>query len=224
MMIRQAIVIGLGQFGMALVRTLVERGVEVIAVDSRLELVQAVSELAAQALCLDATDEQALSRLLPAQRDLCVCAIGSDSREAAILVTALLRQMGAPRIVARAPDELLERILLLVGAHEVVNPERAFGQRLATRLLYENIIEEIPLGTDLVLTELRAPSALLGRTLRELELPRRYGLNVVAIRRRDALGMGRVEQSSPGSILEEGDILIIVAHPGAVQEMSKTIQ
>lgn len=217
---KQALIIGLGQFGFSLAQTLVERGVEVIAIDTREEVVQAASELVTQALCLDATNEQALASIAPARRDLCVCAIGSDSREAAILVTALLRQMGARRIITRASDKLLERILLLVGAHEVVNPERAFGQRLATRLLYDGIVEEVPLGSDLVLTELRAPTHFIGRTLRDLELPRRFGLTVVAIRRK-VQGESQVDQPAADYVLGEDDLLIIVAKPGAVQSMTQ---
>lgn len=219
---KQAIIIGLGQFGLSLAQSLIDRGVEVIVVDKHMELVQAASDIAAQALCFDASDEQALARLEPARRDLCVCAIGGDSREAAILVTALLRQMGARRIIARAPDALLERILLLVGAHEVVNPERAFGQRLATRLLYDGIVEEVPLGSDLVLTELKTPMAFAGRTLRALELPTRYGITVVAIRRK-LQGKGQLEQPSADYTLGEEDLLVIVAKPGAVQQMTQQL-
>ena len=93
---KQALIIGLGQFGTALARTLAKRGVEVIAVDSKYELVQAIADDVDEALCFDATDEQALAGVAPAQRDLCVSAIGPEARDASIIVTALLRQLGAP--------------------------------------------------------------------------------------------------------------------------------
>ena len=126
---RQVVVIGLGQFGMALTRSLSERGADVIAIDTQPDKIQMAAAFASEALCFDATDEEALARINPAKRDVCVCATGDQSKEAAIIVTALLRQLGAPRIIARANDDLHKRILLLVGAHEVVNPEWAFGER-----------------------------------------------------------------------------------------------
>lgn len=213
-------VIGLGQFGMALAKSLAQRGVDVLAVDSKPELVNLASHFASEAACFNAMDEEALGRAVPNRRDLCVCAIGDESREGAIVVTALLRKMGAPRIVARATDDLLERILQLVGAHEVFNPERAFGERLATRLLYQGIIEEIPLGDDLVITELAPPPAMLGRNLIELKLPHKYGITVVAIRR-VVEDHGTVIQPDPHAPLQSDDILVVVARPGATQRLTE---
>jgi trk system potassium uptake protein TrkA len=209
-------VIGLGQFGMALAQSLAERSVEEMAVDARLERVQVASDFAASAVQFDATDEDALRRTSPERRDVCVCAIGDENREGSIMCTALLRQLGAPHIVARATDTVHERILRLVGAHDVVNPERAFGERLATRLLYSAVLDEVPIGGDLVLTELRPPAAFVGRTLSELSLPRRHEINVVAIRRE---GDKAVSTPSPETPLQEKDILIVVSPPNAVARL-----
>lgn len=213
---RQALVIGLGQFGMSLARALSERGVEVLAVDSHLEAVQTAAAFCAEAIAFDATDEEALLQVAPGKRDLCVCAIGTESREKAIIVTALLRQMGAPRIVSRASDDVTERILKLVGAHEVVNPERAFGERLATRLAHEGLLDQVPLGSDLVITELHPPASIVGRTLIELKLPSRYDVTVVATRR-TVNGEGRVMLPDPTDPIRNDDILVIVARSGAIQ-------
>lgn len=209
-------VIGLGQFGMALAQSLAERSVEVMAVDARAERVQVASDFAASAVQFDATDEDALRRTSPERRDVCVCAIGDENREGSIMCTALLRQLGAPHILARATDPVHERILRLVGAHDVVNPERAFGERLATRLLYSAVLDEVPIGGDLVLTELRPPAAFVGRTLSELSLPRRHEINVVAIRRE---GDKTVSTPSPETPLQEKDILIVVSPPNAVARL-----
>lgn len=221
-MAKQALVIGLGQFGNTVARALARRGLEVLAVDSRPDLVQAISGSVGEAVCLNALDEAALARTAPAERDLCICAIGEQYRENAIIVTALLRQQGAPRIIARAGDDLLERILLLVGAHEVVNPERAFGERLATRLIHEGILEEIPLGQDLVISELLVPPALVGRKLIELELPRRFGLTVLGLRRK-VEERSTVVTPDPRAPLLEGEILIVVARPGAAQKLAERL-
>lgn len=213
---KQALVIGLGQFGMSLAHALARRGVEVLAIDTDPEAVQTAAGFCAEALALDASDEQALAQISPRQRDLCVCAIGPESREKAIIATALLRQMGAPHIVARASDDVTERILKLVGAHEVVNPERAFGERLANKLAYEGLLEQVPLGEDLVITELRPPPAIVGRTLIELKLPARHDVTVVATRR-TVEGEGRVMLPIPTDPIRADDILVVVARSQAVE-------
>ncbi len=212
----QALIIGLGQFGMALARTLSELGVEVLAVDHNPQLVQAAASFATEAACFDASDEDSLARADPSRRDLCVCAIGNEAREASIIVTALLRQMGARRIVARATDDLTERILRLVGAHQIVNPERAFGERLANRLLYQDIVEELPLGSDLVITEIHPPTAMVGRSLAQLHLLERFDVNTIALR---PVGGGVTIKPDPQRPLASEDILVLVSRPEAIRKL-----
>ena len=165
-------------------------------------------------------DEVALARTLPERRDLCVCAIGDESRESSIIVTALLRQLGAKRLVARATNALHERILRLIGAHEVVNPEAAFGERFANHLLHPLVVDEIQLGNDLVLTELRPPTSCVGRSLADLAFPRRFGLTVVAIRHGED---GTVEMPDPKRALAADDLLVVVAKTGQVGRFMETL-
>lgn len=217
---RQAIVIGLGQFGLAVATSLTEKGVEVLAVDTREERVRAAAQVVAEAVSFDATDEAALAGINPSRRDLCICAIGNEAREASIITTALLRQLGAKRVVARGLDPLHERILHLVGAHEVVNPEQAFGERYATRLMYASVVDEIELGEDLVITELHPPPTFVGRDLASLELPRRYGLTVIAVRRPDK---SSAELPDPRRPFQQGDLLVVVSRRDAVARFLEKI-
>ncbi len=210
----QVLIVGLGQFGMALARALHANGDEVIAVDIDPHSVQVAAGFASQAVAMDAMEEAELVQLRPAARDICVCAIGNDSREASIVVTAMLRQLGARRIVARATDEVHERILNLVGAHEVINPERAVGARLAARLSRRGLLEVLPLGDDVEITELRAPEALAGRTLKELGLPRRFQVTVLAVRRGSPQS-GRVLLADANLRIEAGDVLVMFGPVGA---------
>jgi trk system potassium uptake protein len=216
----QAIVIGLGQFGLALATALTQKGVEVLGVDARAERVRAAAPVLTEVVSFDSTDEEALARTNPPDRDVCVCAIGNEAREASIITTALLRQMGARRVVARATDPLHERILHLVGAHEVVNPEQAFGERYATRLVYATILDEIELGADLVITELKPPSPFVGRDLASLELPRRFGVTVIAMRRADR---ETAELPDPRRPLGPDDLLVVVARRGAVAQLLQKV-
>lgn len=215
---RQAIVIGLGQFGMSLARSLAQKDVEVLAVDRNEDLVRTASSFATQAARFDATDEQQLARASPDRRDLSIVAIGNESREGSIICTALLRQMGAQRIIARAVDPLHERILHLVGANEVVNPEQAFGERFAAHLLYAGVIDEIRLGRDLSITELRVPPAFVGRSLIDLQMPNRYGLTVIALRRET---IEHVIVPNPTEPLVDGDILVVVGKLHAITEFAE---
>jgi trk system potassium uptake protein TrkA len=217
-MARQVLVVGLGQFGMALARHLSARGVEVLAVDLREEAVAAAAAFAEEAVALDATDEEALARLAPAARDVCVCAIGQEAREASIVTTALLRQMGAKKLLARATDPLHERILKLVGAHEVINPEARIGERLAGRLARDGLLDLMPLGDELVISEIASPPAFAGRTLAQLKLPSRHGVTVIAIRR-VAEGAGRYLLPAPDVTLVGGDVLVTISTPGAVDRL-----
>ncbi|QDU69248.1 potassium channel family protein [Engelhardtia mirabilis] len=213
---QQVLVVGLGQFGMAAARALSAGGVKVLAVDVDDNLVRLASTFAAEAVRLDATDEEALATTSPAQRNVCLCAIGHEAREASIICTALLRQMGAKRVIARANDDVHARILTLVGASVVVNPEREYGERFANRIVYQDIRGEMALGEGLIVTEIDLPDDFAGQTLGELRLPVRFGVTVVAIRRS---GSGQITSPGPESQLEQGDILVVVAKPGAVPRM-----
>lgn len=217
---QQALIVGLGQFGMALARSLARHGTEVIAVDRRSERVQIASAFATEAVAIDAMDEVELARLRPRARDLCVCAIGDENREASIIVTATLRQMGAQRLVARATDGTHERILRLVGATEVLNPERMLGERLAARFAYPGVIDVVPLGDDLIITELRPPASSIGRTLAQLHLQRNYQLTLLAVRRRGEARDRTILPSAELKILE-GDVLVLVGPDGAARRFSE---
>lgn len=219
-MSKQAIVIGLGQFGMSVARALTNRGVEVIAIDKREDKVRAAAAFVTQALAFDATDAEALAQTSPERREVGLCAIGDEARDASIICTALLRQMGSPRVIARANSDIQARILTLVGAHEVVNPEREFGERFANRVVHGHIVGELPLGEDLIITEFRPPSALVGQTLGELQLPKRYGVTVVAIRR-----VGQPVTISPTATdpLQAEDILVVVSQRDAITKLMERL-
>jgi len=217
---QQAIVIGLGQFGMALARALAERGVEVFAVDVREERVRAGAEFAGGAACFDATQADALERTAPERRDVCVCAIGDEAKEGSIICTALLRQMGARRVIARANDALHARILLLVGAHQVVNPEREFGDRFANQVIHQDIKGELSLGDGMLITEASTPEPFVGRSLAELALPGRFGITVVAVRRS---AQESVVLPGPETQLEPGDVMVMIAKRGAVARMLEEV-
>lgn len=215
---QQILIIGLGHFGMSLAKSLSEKGAEVIAVDRRRALVEEASEFVTEAVVLDATDEAELAKFEPQKRDAAICAIGDESKEGSIICTALLRQMGTPLIISRANDKTHERILKLVGAHQVINPEDEFGRRFAHRVLYKNIINDANFGNDLHLTEIRVQPSMVGKNLVELSLPKKYGIIVAAIRKGNNT---RILQPVPTEKLSEDDNLIIVSSEDAISKFMK---
>ncbi|HIJ40786.1 MAG TPA: TrkA family potassium uptake protein, partial [Deltaproteobacteria bacterium] len=178
------------------------------------------STFVAEAVVANAADENELARLGPEKRDAVVCAIGDDSKESSIICTALLRQMGAPFVVSRANDKMHQRILQLVGAHQIINPEQEFGQRFANRLLYRHIIAQTPIGDDLHLTEIHVQPAMVGKSLIELALPKRFNVMVAAIRRGKP---GRLMQPSPSEPLQAGDDLIIVSTEAVIPKLMEGV-
>ncbi|MFK7872538.1 MAG: TrkA family potassium uptake protein [Oligoflexales bacterium] len=219
-MAMQVVIIGLGQFGMGLIRALSQMGVEMIAVDSDDKRVQLASSWVSEALCLDATDEEAMAGLQPNKRDVCVCATGDQSKEVGIICTALLRQMGAKRIISRANDDLHARILRLVGADEIVNPEWDFGERYAPRILSENILGEMLLDSDIAISEFEAPTIMHNKKLKELDIQRKHSITLVAVREG---ATGKIQKPGPEDEIHPGDVLIAAAQRGAVQKMLQEI-
>jgi len=213
---QQAMIIGLGQFGMSVARALTARQVEVLAVDVADERVRTAAGFVADAATFDATDAEALARTSPDRRDVCLCAIGDDAQEASIICTALLRQMGARRVIARANNDLHARILGLVGAHQIVNPEREFGDRFANQILHAGIKGEMKLGEGILVTEVTVPPSFAGHTLGELQLPRRFGVTVVAVRQ---TGTPAVVLPDADTQLRDHDVLVVVAGEEAVARM-----
>lgn len=214
---KQIMIIGLGQFGMALAQTLSERGVEVMVVDISQEKVDAAAGFATHAVAADITDENALAQLLPQERDSVICAMGSSAKESAIICTALLRQLGCKHIVARASNITYRRILFMVGAHEVIIPEQDFGRRFATHLLYRDMIADYS-ARELDLTEIKLPEFMIGKTLDQLALPKKYGIIVAAVRHE-----GVLNRPAPEKPLEENDMLLIVSDESAIAKLSKEV-
>ena len=125
-------------------------------------------------------------------------------------------QMGCPHIVARANSPIHSRILQMVGAHEIINPEQEFGRRFATRLLHRDIVADSALNGDLELAEIMLPPKMAGKTLMELALPRRFGIIVAAIRRD-----GSLLRPNPSAPLEPKDRLLIVAEEESIAQLDK---
>ena len=219
-MARQAVVIGLGQFGMSLAKALARNGSEVIAVDTNPAHIAEIAPHVADAVIMDAMDADALANLAPEKRDTCVCAIGDENREASIIVTALLKQLGAPMIVARATDELHARILSLVGAHEVINPERSYGEGMAVRLAWRHVKSAVPIGENLVVIEMSAPPSIVGRDLRTLAFTSRFDVAFAGLRDGDG---HFVSNPKPDHVVDAADVMFLLGESTTLRKLTEQL-
>jgi trk system potassium uptake protein TrkA len=215
-MVGKFLVIGLGRFGSNVAINLARSERAVLAVDRSPKLVQELATIVDSAVCLDSTDAAALRELGIEDVACAVVAIGSESIESSILTTSVLRQMGVPRLIARAVTELHGRVLYAVGAHEVVNPEQAMGRRLARQLANPGLLEHLELGDGAEMAEVEVPEAWVGKTLVELDVRRNYAVSVVAIRRANRV----LATLSGDERLESNDVLITVGPPRTVARLA----
>ncbi len=181
-MSKSFVIIGLGRFGMSTGRMLTTLGHEVLAVDKRADRVSAIKDSVTHAVQADMTDERAVSQLGVRNFDCVVICIGDDIR-ASVLATVLCREMGAKKIVAKAQDDLHQKLLIKTGADRVVQPEHDGGIRLARSLVEEGVLDSLDLSEEYSINEIEIPREWIGRSLAQIDVRNKYGLSVIAIRR-----------------------------------------
>jgi len=209
-------IIGLGKFGATVVRSLHERGHEVIAIDRDRNRVQEVRDTSTQAIEANCTDQDTLLALGLQDADAVVVSLG-EQMDASILVTLYLKELGLKEIVVKAVSEDHGKILHLIGATEIVHPERDTARRVARGLGLRSIVEYLPLAADSSLVEVQVPAEFLGKTLAELEIRKRYQVLVVAIKR----GEGLVIATGGDERLVAGDILVLIGKDSDLDKVGR---
>ena len=214
-MAKQFLVIGAGRFGSSVARTLYDLGHDVMVVDSDDALVQQISDSVTHAVQADASSEPALRALGIKDFDGVIVAIGHDV-QTSIMACILLIEMGARYIVAKAQTELHGKVLRKIGVNRVVFPERDMGQKLAHNLISKNIIDLIELSSDYSVVEVSTPEKMAGKTMQELNLRAKYGINVIAIR-----GENGQTNIAPGADdrLNPKDIIVAIGANKNLREM-----
>jgi trk system potassium uptake protein TrkA len=208
-------VIGLGEFGRAAAIGLARQGVEVIAVDIDMERVNAIKDHVALAVRFDASQQQALHAHGLADVDVLIAAIGANF-EAQVLVVVHAKQVGIKKVVARATTLDHHRVLKAVGADDVFNPEEEAARWMVQRLLITNITSYFELAEGFSIVEVDAPAGVVGKSLAELNLRRRFRINLVAIKHMATNPDGhkvvqRVDPVPlPDAVIRQGDVLSFV--------------
>lgn len=210
------VVIGLGRFGSGLARHLCRLGAEVLAIDVRPELVQQVANEVTHAVVGDAQDKEVLRALDVRSFDCAIIAIG-DNLAASVLTVMNLKELEVPYIVCKAHDETHRRVLEKLGVDRVVIPELEHAQRLARSLYSHNVLDYIELSQDYGILEVPAPKSWIGKSLKELNVRAKLGVNIIA-----AIN-GQKTNVSPAAdySIAAGDVLAVLGDTVALEAMQR---
>ena len=200
-------VFGLGRYGTAVAKELVDNGMEVIAVDTEQHIVNDAAAYLPVCKCADVTDAEVIDRLGIGDIDtVIVCMAGN--LEASVMAVTLCKEAGVKTVIAKCANEMHQKILLRIGADKVVFPENESGIRLAKNLLSSGFIDMLSLSKDVAIVEIDVKDEWAGKNLIELNLRKKYGFNIIAVRTADAVNV-TVDPSAP---LTKDMTLVIIAN------------
>ena len=210
---KTVLLIGLGRFGRHIAMKLNHLNHQVMAVDSDEERVNAVLPYVTNAQIGDSTSEEFLSSLGIRNFDVCIVAIG-DNFQNSLETASLLKELGAAKVIARASTGVQEKFLLRNGADEVVYPEKQLASWTAIRCSSEHILDYIELDEDYSIFELSTPSEWNGKTIIQLDIRKKYGINILGVRENRKLNMN----ITPDTVLGKGESLLVLGNQRAIQK------
>lgn len=215
---KQFAVIGLGRFGSSITKALSREGYEVLAIDTNEDKVNQFASIATHAVIGDATEENTLKSLGIRNFDHVVVAIG-DNIQSSILTTLMLVEQGVNHITVKAQNDYHEKVLLKIGAHKVVHPERDMGIRIAHNIVSKNVLDYLELSDEYSIVELVAGKKVDGRSLVDLNLRAIYECNVMAIKREEDVNVS----PAPDDVLYDGDIIIVIGADEDITRMEEDL-
>ena len=200
-------VFGLGRYGIAVARELVEHGMEVIAVDSDERIVNTAADELPICKCADITDPDVIRQLGISNVDVVIIAM-ANNLEASVMAVTLCKEIGVKTVIAKCANEMHQKILTRVGADKVVFPENESGIRLAKNLLSSGFVDMVSLAKNVSMIELDLKPEWVGKNLIQLNLRKKYSVNVVALRRENMVSV----DIDPNAPLQGNDKLIVIAN------------
>ncbi|MCX6087997.1 MAG: TrkA family potassium uptake protein [Caldiserica bacterium] len=211
-------VIGLGRFGTAVAKDLEKLGYPVLAIDTDPKLVDSVKDYVSFADIVDAKNPEALAAAGIRNCDTVIVAVGDI--ESSILISLILEEFGIKNIIAKAVSDVHEKVLRKIGVKEVVFPEADMGIRVVNRLTSTNILDYISISPDVDLLEYKASKKLSNKSLKELALRNRFGINIIAIKRDDDV----IVSPSADELILEGDELFFIGKTQDILEFKKEFE
>jgi trk system potassium uptake protein len=203
---KRFVIVGLGNFGASVAETLFTQGHDVTTVDTDEHAVDRVARLVSRAAVGDGRNIAVLEKIGAAEADAGIVSTGDDIT-ASILATLALRDLGVKEVYVKVISKDHARVLEKLGVTETIFPERESGQRLATRIASRSLLNYVRLAPDFSIQEMAVPESWIGMSLRELELPRKYRISVVAVH--DVLRDLMVPVPDPDSPLKDSDTLLV---------------
>lgn len=204
---REYLVVGLGRFGTSIAQTLYESNEEVLAIDVDEELIQEAinGNIVDNAVIVDATDMKSLKELGVSNYDVAFVCTGDV--EASIMITLNLKELGIEKIITKANSKSHGKVLAKIGATKVIYPEEYMGRRVAQLAMEPNMIEHLRFSSEFLLLEVKAPSVFWGKTLIQLDIRKKYNVNIVGIKKEN---QSLTPNPSADSLIEKGDILLVI--------------
>lgn len=210
---KSILLIGLGRFGRHIALKLNALNHQVMAIDHNEERVNALLPFVTNAQIGDSTNEEFLAALGVGNYDACIVAIG-DNFQNSLETTYLLKELGARKIIARASKEMQEKFLLRNGADEVVYPEKQLAAWTAIRCSSEHILEYIELDDEYAIFEVEIPSDWSGKSILELDIRKKYGINILGVRTNGKLNMN----ITPNTVFGHGTSVLVLGQEKAVHK------
>ncbi|PPA72206.1 potassium channel family protein [Jeotgalibacillus proteolyticus] len=215
---KEFVVIGLGRFGGSIVRELIEQGMDVMAIDKFEDKIDQFANIATHAVMADSTDESVLRSLGIRNFDHVIVAIGDDI-QASILTTLMLKEIGVKKITVKAQNDYHEKVLRRIGADKVVHPERDMGKRIAHNIVSNNVLDYLELSDEHSIVEIVANDHLIGNTIIGLDIRAQYGINIVAIKRKDDI----IVSPQATDEIQKEDILIVIGADTDINRFEKKV-
>ena len=200
-------VFGLGRYGLAVARELVDNGMDIIAIDSDQDTVNNAAVYLPICKCADVTDPEVIKHLGIAEIDMVIICMAGNL-EASVMAVTLCKEAGVRTVIAKSANEMHQKILLRVGADQVVFPENESGIRLAKNLLSSGFIDMISLSSDVSMIEIEVKDEWIGKNLIELDLRKKFGFNIVAVKKGDRVNVS----INPEEALDAQTTLIVIAN------------
>ncbi len=197
-------VIGMGRFGQSVVEELIRKDVDVLVIDKDPEVIAKMSKIATHAVTLDTTDTLALKEVGISSIDHVVVAIG-EQLQSSILTTLILKDLGVNKITVKVQNEDHAKVVLKLGADEIVQPEQQSGKRLASRIVSNNVLDYIDLNESHSFIVVYATEKIIDSTIINLDVRNKFNINVVAIRRD-----GNIIIPTPADVIETSDQLLLI--------------
>ncbi len=207
-------VFGLGRYGLAVAKELVNNGAEVLAVDINESLVNSAIVDIPYCKCADVTDLEVIKQLGVANLDVVIIAM-ANNLEASVMAVMLCKEVGVKTVIAKCANEMHKKILSKVGADKVIFPEYESGVRLAKNLLSSGFVDVIELSNDVSLIELDVKSEWVGKTLIDLNLRKKYAINIIAIRQGELMQIN----VDPTTKLEKDMQLVVIINSSKLKTL-----